>query len=274
MIIDAFLFFNEIDILELRLNELHDVVDQFVIVEGLETFSGQPHESVLANHQFGPKVKYVSVPTLSPAYTDVQSGWERERFLRSQLWPAVLDVSKSPDDVVIVSDVDEIPRPEIVLNTAKNISNGMHRLSLDFFYYNVNCFLGPLSSPTIGTLSQYEKFGGTHDARSWGNQHIPVENAGWHFSYFGGLDRIKNKVKSFSHSQDDFCKEFLARSDEEAKKDIDARQDLFRRPELNKFEYRASDDPRLPQTFLNNIERYKHFTEEGMWSRAEIAEKF
>ena len=42
---DCFLFFNEYDILELRLKELYDTVDYFVIVEGTHTHIGNPKES-------------------------------------------------------------------------------------------------------------------------------------------------------------------------------------------------------------------------------------
>ncbi len=40
MIVDAFLFFNELDLLKIRLEELRDVVDRFVLVEAPVTFSG------------------------------------------------------------------------------------------------------------------------------------------------------------------------------------------------------------------------------------------
>lgn len=39
-IYDCFIFFNELDLLELRLNELSDIVDKFVLVEGTKTFQG------------------------------------------------------------------------------------------------------------------------------------------------------------------------------------------------------------------------------------------
>ena len=40
MIYDCFTFFNEFDLLEIRLNELDSVVDKFVLVEATKTFSG------------------------------------------------------------------------------------------------------------------------------------------------------------------------------------------------------------------------------------------
>ena len=41
-IIDSILFFNELDLLELRLEELYDHVDIFLIVESDKTFTGKP----------------------------------------------------------------------------------------------------------------------------------------------------------------------------------------------------------------------------------------
>ena len=42
MITDAFMFFNELELLEIRLHELSSVVDRFVLVEARETFSFRP----------------------------------------------------------------------------------------------------------------------------------------------------------------------------------------------------------------------------------------
>lgn len=41
MIYDCFTFFNELNLLEIRLNILNDVVDKFVLVEATKTFSGK-----------------------------------------------------------------------------------------------------------------------------------------------------------------------------------------------------------------------------------------
>ena len=43
MIYDCFTFFNELDILELRLQLLYDVVDKFVLVESTKTHSEWKH---------------------------------------------------------------------------------------------------------------------------------------------------------------------------------------------------------------------------------------
>ena len=42
MVYDCFSFFNELDLLEIRLNVLKDVVDKFVLVEATRTHTGRP----------------------------------------------------------------------------------------------------------------------------------------------------------------------------------------------------------------------------------------
>lgn len=252
MIIDACMFFNETELFELRFNELDSVVDKFIVVEAAETFTGKKRETVFehASH----KVSYVRLNELQPPYTDPASGWQREKFQREQLLTAALTVSTSPDDILIAADCDEIPRAEAISAATPLLVRGIHRFNLDFFYYNVNNYLGEWPwGATIGTITQYQEVGGTHQARSNGYHESGrlIPNAGWHFSYFGGVNRIRTKVESFSHASDDFCQAFLARPDEEAKKDIAAGQDIFRTRGLNKFEQRASDDSRLPAWWRN-----------------------
>jgi beta-1,4-mannosyl-glycoprotein beta-1,4-N-acetylglucosaminyltransferase len=81
MVIDAILFTDEIDILEIRLNEMNSVVDKFVIVEALEAHgSVKRREACLAKNwdvvrPFEDKIKYVVLDKLEPAYTDGVSGW-------------------------------------------------------------------------------------------------------------------------------------------------------------------------------------------------------
>lgn len=272
MIIDASMFFNEVDILELRLSELDSIVDKFVIVESLETFgSTRRKESVFeANRsrfaKFEHKIHYVLLPELSPVFTDSASGWQREKFQRDSLMGGIVACSTSPEDVIIVSDVDEIPRASVVLETIPKLSQGIHRFNLDFFYYNVNCRVGEWPwGTTLGTVAQYQHVGGVHQARSnnYHDSNRVIPDAGWHFSYFGSVADRRNKVASFSHASDDFCQAFLARGDDEAKKDIANRQDIYRTRGLNQFEHRRSDDPTLPAYFLANAERFKHLTEEA-----------
>lgn len=264
MIIDACIAFNELDIYELRVNELHDVVDHFVLVESQGCFGSTNKKQLYFKELLKdkPNFTYIELSDLEPSYTDGASGWQREKYQRDAIMLGIEKISTSLEDIVIASDTDEIPRPSTILETIPKLNRGIHRLNLDFFYYNVNCSLGHWPwGTTIGTVQQYKAVGGIHQARSmnYHDDNRVINDAGWHLSYFGGLDRIRTKVESFSHSTDDFCQAFLKRTDEEALKDITSRQDIYRTRGLNQFDHRDENDPKLPKTFLNNKERYKHF---------------
>ena len=134
----------------------------------------------------------------------------------------------------------------------------MTRIGLDFYYYNVNTFVEPwIEGTTIAPLSEYRK--SSVGSIRWQNNFQYLTKAGWHFSYFGGLDRIRDKLQNFSHAADDMCKAALAKSDEELQKKINEKGDLFGR---GMWQHRESNDPSLPKYFLDNTERFRHFTEQ------------
>lgn len=272
MIIDSCMFYNELDMLELRMHELDSVVDYFVIVEAEETIgSGVKRTAVLPDNwnvirPFEHKVKYVLLPNLEPPFIDSATGWGREAFQRNKLFEVASTISSSPKDILLASDCDEIPRASAVVQTIPLLERGMYRLDLDFFYYNVNRLVGNWPwGTTIGTMQQYADIGGSQNARAAGyhDDGRVIGNAGWHFSYFGGLARIRDKVTHFSHASDDFCKAYVARDDKEAARDIAEGKDLYRTRGMGEFQKRSSTDPNLPKYFLANPERFKHFTEEN-----------
>ena len=105
-IYDCFTFFDENEILEIRLNELNKYVDYFVIVE-----AGQSHRGVKKNkninediiNKFKSKVRYYYIDSFDKNL----SPWQRENFQRNYLNAGLHDAKK--DDIIIVSDADEIP---------------------------------------------------------------------------------------------------------------------------------------------------------------------
>jgi beta-1,4-mannosyl-glycoprotein beta-1,4-N-acetylglucosaminyltransferase len=270
MIIDCCMFYNEVSMLDLRLHELNSVVDKFVIVEAEETIgSGQKRKAVLPDNweiikPFENKVHYKLLPKLEPPFTGLPGDpWGRERFQRNQLLTAALELNPQQDDTLIISDVDEIPDPKVIIDNIYRLDKGICRLAMKFFYYNVNNFLGTWTrGSTMGQLSHYVQVS-PEDSRykNQDNEHI-IENAGWHFSFFGGVDNIKDKVTHYSHALDGICTDLRARDDKELIKDVLAGQDLFRREGMNKFIKTSTFDPTLPKFYLNNLGRYKQFTEE------------
>ena len=282
MIIDAFMFFNELELLEIRLNELDSVVDYFVITESLERHGSSESKPAFIQDNwdivkpFEHKVKYVLLPHLDPAYTSSSSGWKRENYQRNVLMDYVSEISTNPDeDILIVSDADEIPRAATIKENLPTISKGLYRLSLELFFYNINRFVGlsceGAGFPIAGPVSHFQRGGtaqfdtdrisvGLSAIRGTGYNQIP--NGGWHFSYFGGIDRMRNKVSSYAESYLDLAVTFRGRTDAQIAQDIATGEDIYHRGIYQPFTWRETNDPKLPAHFLNNIEKYKHFTED------------
>src|SRR5207244_4172420 len=141
MVFDGFMFSEELDVLEIRLHELDEVVDRFVMVEATVTHSGRPRELVFPGHRqrfgrFLSKIAYV--PLQMAAQTDQvrPSPWQRERLQRDHIYQAVLSSGAQPEDSLIVSDVDEIPRATTIAGYRPDC--GFCKLDMALFYYFLN----------------------------------------------------------------------------------------------------------------------------------------
>ena len=115
MLVDAFMFYNELDILELRLETLDKYVDKFVLVEAEVNHVGGPKKLFFEENKdryvkWLPKIIHVVV-TADEAPTD-ENPWSREKFQRNCIKRGLATI---PDDAtVMISDVDEIPNMNII----------------------------------------------------------------------------------------------------------------------------------------------------------------
>ena len=229
MVYDCFQFFNELDILLLRMKVMNDVVDKFVISESTVTFSGMPKPLYFQENremfdEFKDKIIHQVVD-------DSPMGEGTDAFMRdSHQKCAVARGLKDakPEDVIIFSDVDEIPNPEAVRRVLENFDDSkIYALAQRNFY----CYLdmeeksGNLLSVTgefdgftgrerkwLGTkickYSMLEKYT-TEQLRDKEQKHLMVRvpEGGWHFSYMGGsknesvAQRVKYKIKSAAHQE-------------------------------------------------------------------------
>jgi beta-1,4-mannosyl-glycoprotein beta-1,4-N-acetylglucosaminyltransferase len=222
LIIDSFIFYNEIDLLNYRLNLLNDIVDKFIIVESKYTFSGneKPLFYDLNKEMFEPfKDKIVHIvlneaPFKAPNINyQINQQWQNEYYQRNSIKLGIDSIisTLTDEDIIITSDVDEIPNPKILndvkSNNIKFDKCNLNRLALDMYYYNLNYMVGKGSNwhgVKLLTVMVYKNLKLTfQDMRVWEHTHfVPiVENGGWHLSYFGDLNFIVNKIKSFSHQE-------------------------------------------------------------------------
>lgn len=245
-IIDAFVFYNEIDVLKMRLELTYDYVDYFCICESDHTFSGKKKDRFynLARGQFArweKKIIYLEHCAKTDGFDFSQKdestnynspAWILEHDQRNYLKAACLQNSNK-DDCIIVSDVDEFVDPTLLsmLKTNEYVSNfDIARLEMINHYYFMNCRqIGEGKTwrfPYIIKSYKMEEIENISLLRSFQNIDLSFQNAGWHFSYLGGPKQIMSKITSFSHTEFD-KPEF--NNEENIKSQIRSGRDIFHR---------------------------------------------
>ena len=114
-IYDCFTFYNEFELLELRLKSLYDIVDYFVIIEANRTHTNKPKPLNLLEHKdefkdFLPKIRYINLDATKVPFKGV-GDWSIENAQRNGIMAGLADAN--PDDLIFISDLDEIPSPDI-----------------------------------------------------------------------------------------------------------------------------------------------------------------
>jgi beta-1,4-mannosyl-glycoprotein beta-1,4-N-acetylglucosaminyltransferase len=198
MIIDCFPFFNELDILEIRLNILKDVVDKFIIVEASKTQSKIDKPFFFEKNKdryskFLNKIIHVKIED----YPE-ENGWAMENFQRNCIQKGLHNLKLKNEDIIAISDVDEIWSP----NVAKNLNNLLNQhqfLSIDMEYFVFYLNLKTFNKRWIGTIFTQFKNLKTMTPQSLRNikDHVVnIKNSGWHFGYQGGREMVYEKYFS------------------------------------------------------------------------------
>jgi hypothetical protein len=258
---DCFTFFNELDLLEIRLQELYDSVDYFVIAEANMSHSGRPKGYTLLENwgRFAPwhdKIRRIAVDDMPVT----NNSWVREKFQRDALARGLTD--RSPEDLIIVSDLDEIPRAEIV-DMIREDENQYERyvLRVPLFRYRFN-FL-KWHQPVINNqmiVTRAHVFTHPEKERDYTHVWLPpapdfvyVDHAGWHFSYLGDDRNAVHKLQNFAHTEQNIPEIVDVFS-------IDRMIVEKCGPNPNdpeKFEHVVMDDY-FPACVVNNPEKYSH----------------
>ena len=220
-IIDSFIFYNELDLLYYRLSILDEYVDYFILVESKYTFSGDIKPLHYLNNKtlfekYNHKIIHIVVdlPFKAPNINyNLNEQWKNEYHQRNAIKHGIDMIIEKLDntDIILTSDVDEIPNPQILIK-AKNNSlpynpNTLNRLALDMYYYNLYYRIGEGSNwhgIKLMTVYAYKTNKLTFQEMRVleHSKFVPViEKGGWHLSYFGDINFIINKIGSFSHQE-------------------------------------------------------------------------
>jgi len=210
LIVDTFPFNNELDILEMRLTELQEAVDHFVIVEATVDHQDHPKPLWFADHRerFAPwadKITHVIADRL-PTHAENNDPWAREHAQREWIGDGLARLDLSGQDIILQSDVDEIPRAIFARNVrpaAGMLVFGMrfHCFAIDWQHPELWHGTVAASVATLVKLPAGKRFAFQRDNRMRAQMPAHMTDAGWHFSWLGGRDASLAKLNSFCHPE-------------------------------------------------------------------------
>ena len=242
-IFDTFTFYNELDLLELRMNILGDIVDYFVINESTITFTGKKKPLYFAENKERFKkwedkiIHHVlndNNETLEKYWKDVPYHrsmmeddiyklplhYQRACFHKDSAIYALLDHAQD-DDIILTSDADEIANPEAIKAISEWFDPSNHYVlkgPVYYYYLNLLCekeWMGTrVSTMKMLKSMSVDKLRQSHQD-AW-----KVEDGSWHWSFFGDADTVRAKMDAYEH-QENNLPQFRDSMEERIEKGVD-----------------------------------------------------
>jgi beta-1,4-mannosyl-glycoprotein beta-1,4-N-acetylglucosaminyltransferase len=279
-IYDCFCYFNEDLILELRLETLWDFVDFFVISEASYTHAGLSRETqfdITKFQKYASKIRYIRLDVRPEGGRDF---WKNENFIRNNVVNGLFDAIS--DDLVMISDLDEIPNPEKINEYLPKYLRGDFDQRYYSYYFN-NYWLGdadesgkvsPNSNIWRGTkittyhhfvnffkcnatsVRSYKSSGMLRSIKrtwfKWFSVQL-IKDGGWHFTWVFTLENIIKKIQSTAH-QEFNRPEF---KDPQKIRDLIASGRDFHKP-FSRYELQDIDE-QFPRYLIENLEKFSEF---------------
>ena len=288
-VFDCFPFWKEFDVLEIRLHELNDVVDKFIIVESAFTHSGDKKPFYLKdNMQRFAKFKEKIILTSNDRFRKKDSPNQREIFQRNIIGKVLKENNAKKEDLIVISDCDEIPRASIIRELTINPKNSILELNGYISYFNLyfqkwhrgrvllykdlrsaqkahrDYFIQTAQSMRRLKFFPFLRIN-PHFAAGWldryfgiyvgfyGREALPIiSNAGWHFTKMFPAEDILESVFASSHL--------------EFRSDVSGIDDVIRKRNEKKTYYGGELfgeivplDNSFPKHLIDNKERFKNF---------------
>lgn len=198
-VIDIVPFFNEVDILQARVALLDGHIDEHIVVEAHQTHQGDPKPLHLDGVELPEQVKRYAVHL--PGRSGDDMDWQRERWQRDQA-ACFLGADIHTDDLILSCDVDELINPAALPAIVEATKDGPVRLGMRMLYYGLDWedptgWAHPVAFRGRACL-------GAGPQLSWMRTQgtYPVlPGCGWHVSYWGGVERRRQKVEAFAHRE-------------------------------------------------------------------------
>ncbi|MBQ6976558.1 MAG: hypothetical protein IJQ16_08430 [Selenomonadaceae bacterium] len=291
---DCFTFYNEFELLELRLKSLWDIVDYFVIVEADKNHTNKPKPFYFAERkdefkEFLPKIRNIQL-NVDIDYKGV-GDWSIENGQRNGILYGLSDAA--PDDLIFISDADEIPAPDILKRINENKTplitfcalappNGCVlkvpcqilipasslleyspiTMEQTFHYYYFDWVAKSRWTGTV--LTKRKNLINPQSARNAKDKFAFIPDGGWHFSYMGGVDKIINKMTSIVEGN-----EFVKHANknltdkERVKECMRTGKDIYGRKNIPESQFYPYDISKINLPYLDEfLKKYPYFLRE------------
>lgn len=221
MIIDAFCFFREFDILKLRCEIMKHPDVIHLLVESTHTFSGKPKTLYFQEFQEEFR-KYHIVNYVVDNMPNNNNPWDNEKFQRNFIRQAIAKLTSvyhiTDDTKIIIADCDEIVDVSKILEWKGDIA--ALKLNKYGLYLNVEEAHQGWDVTKICSW-RHMKNNTPEEIRNSGFPET-IHDAGWHFSYTGGLEEIMKKAAAFSHQEENVQRHFTRENIEHKLKTIES----------------------------------------------------
>lgn len=223
MIYDCFTFFNELDLLEIRLNTLYPVVDKFVLVEATRTHLNKKKPLYYKKNKkrfkkFEDKIIHIVVDK----YPKKISRWTIENHQRNCITKGLKKCKDN--DIIMISDLDEIPNPKYVANCKSYLKPGritvfnlyifgvylnlwypkslwFNRMKI-LYYKDLKNILDNETVKHDDLVESVNKGTTPTKIRLYeGKKQNYVQNAGWHFTWLGDKNKTLEKMLAGSEGK-------------------------------------------------------------------------
>jgi len=268
-IIDCFIYFDEDLLLDLRMNLLNDVVDKFVIVESAITHTGLQRKlkfNIENFKKFKNKILYYPIKNLIiDQNIKLKKNWSSFHLVDQSIRNYIKNCISSfqDNDLIIISDIDEIPNPEKIkeFNQKKKYAFfeqdlycykfNLKNISQPHWYGSRICIKKYLKSPQWLRNIKIKKK--NNFIKNFFLNHQIIKNGGWHFTSLKSPKDLVVKLKSFAHNE--LVKNYMLDEDYIFNK-IKNNQDIFGR---NIKLCKTNVDKNLKLFLLKNYNDYKKF---------------
>tara|TARA_Y100000996_G_scaffold411513_1_gene395845 strand:+ start:146 stop:937 length:792 start_codon:yes stop_codon:yes gene_type:complete len=259
--IDTFIFYNELDLLEYRLHLLNEYIDYFVLVESTHTFVGNKKELYYNNNKerfkkYNDKIIHIIVDDMpiKSKITENKSIWDNEFHQRNCIQRGLDKLKVSDNEIIIISDVDEIPDPSVLKNIDK-YKIKINNLVMDLYWYNLNRKnMNYQEKATKILYYKYLKQNTIQQIRQSVQPLLTNERSGWHLSYFGDITFINNKLSNFAHQENEVQN---INNVEEIEKRMKSGDDLYTIDRNWKFTFiHTNDNDYLPPDYKEYLSKF------------------